>query len=72
MSIPASLLPYLLGEEKDYSTLQPSLIRVNIIFIVAIILTSGLRFVVRFHMLRSAGVDDSKHLREIFHISRAG
>ncbi|KAL2076005.1 hypothetical protein VTL71DRAFT_948 [Oculimacula yallundae] len=56
--IPPGLIPYLTGDKSDFSTLQPSILRVNVIFIAAIILTTGLRFLVRFRMLRSAGLDD--------------
>ncbi|KAH8600186.1 hypothetical protein B0O99DRAFT_682631 [Bisporella sp. PMI_857] len=58
VAIPPSLLPYLLGEKTDYSSLQQSLVKVNIVFMVTIILTTGLRFIVRCHMLRAAGLDD--------------
>lgn len=60
--IPPSLLPYLLHEETDDSTLQPSILKVNIVFIVTIVVATSLRFTVRFHTLRSAGLDDSKSL----------
>jgi len=60
--IPPDLLPYLLHEKTDDSTLQPSVLKVNIVFIVVIIVATSLRFTVRFRMLRSAGLDDSKDL----------
>ncbi|KAK0121627.1 hypothetical protein ONS95_009915 [Cadophora gregata] len=56
--IPPALLPYLIGSKTDFSTLQPSILKINVIFVAAIVLTTGLRFVVRFRMLRSAGLDD--------------
>jgi hypothetical protein len=58
--IPPSLIPYLLHEKIDNSTLQPLILKVNIVFIVVIIVATSLRFTVRFRMLRSAGLDDSK------------
>lgn len=58
--IPPELLPYLLHEKIDNGTLQPLLLKVNIIFIIVIIVATSLRFTVRFRMLRSAGLDDSK------------
>jgi len=58
--IPPSLLPYLLHEKIDNSTMQPVILKVNIIFIIVIIVATSLRFVVRFRMLRTAGLDDSK------------
>lgn len=58
--IPPSLLPYLLHEKIDDSTLQPLFLKVNIIFVIVIIFAASLRFAVRFRMLRSAGLDDSK------------
>lgn len=56
--IPQELLPYLLGEKTDYSSLQDSIIRVNVVCIALIVVTTSLRFYVRFRMLRSAGLDD--------------
>ncbi|KAG4443927.1 hypothetical protein IFR05_000567 [Cadophora sp. M221] len=56
--IPPALIPYLMGSKTDFSTLQPSILKVNVIFISTIAITTGLRFVVRFRMLRSAGLDD--------------
>ncbi|PVH86549.1 hypothetical protein DL98DRAFT_449675 [Cadophora sp. DSE1049] len=56
--IPPDLLPYLVGSKTDFSTLQPSILKINVTFVAAIVLTTGLRFVVRFRMLRSAGLDD--------------
>jgi hypothetical protein len=58
--IPPDLLPYLLHEKIDLSTQQPLILKVNIIFMVVIIVACSLRFTVRFRMLRSAGLDDSK------------
>jgi hypothetical protein len=58
--IPPNILPFLLHEEIDNSTQQPSLLKVNIVFIVTIIVATSLRFAVRFRMLRSAGLDDSE------------
>jgi hypothetical protein len=60
--IPPSLIPYLLHEKIDDSTLQPLILKVNIVYIVVIIIATSLRFTVRFRMLRSAGLDD----RELF------
>lgn len=57
-TIPPSLLPYLTGSKKDYSTVQDSIIKVNSIFLSLIILSTGSRFFVRFRMLRAGGVDD--------------
>jgi hypothetical protein len=62
--VPPSLLPYLFGEKKDYSSLQDVLIRVNVVFIVLVVSAAGLRFFVRFRMLRSAGLDDGKHTKQ--------
>ncbi|KAH9223244.1 hypothetical protein DL95DRAFT_380206 [Leptodontidium sp. 2 PMI_412] len=56
--IPPALIPYLIGSKTDFSTLQPSILKVNVIFISTIAVTTGLRFIVRFRMLRSAGLDD--------------
>jgi hypothetical protein len=60
--IPPSLLPYLLHEKVDDSTQQPLILKVNIIFIVVIIVATSLRFTVRFRMIRSAGLDDGKSI----------
>lgn len=57
-SVPPDLIPYLLGEKKDYSSVQGSIITVNVTFLTLICLTTGLRFWVRFGMLRAAGLDD--------------
>lgn len=62
-SIPPDLIPYLLGQKKDYSSVQSSIITVNVIFVTLICLTTGLRFWVRFGMLRAAGLDDSMLMR---------
>jgi hypothetical protein len=64
--IPPSLLPYLTGEKADYSSLQRSMVDINIVFIVTTTLTAGLRFFVRFHMLRAAGLDDCMRLGNFF------
>ncbi len=58
--IPPNLVPYLLHEKIDLSTQQPLILKVNVIFMVVIIVACSLRFTVRFRMLRSAGLDDSK------------
>lgn len=58
--IPPNLIPYLLHEKIDLSTQQLLILKVNIIFMVVIIVACSLRFTVRFRMLRSAGLDDSK------------
>ena len=60
VEIPPSLLPYLLGEKTDYSSLQQSLLIVNIVFIVTIVVTTGLRVIVRYQ-IRAGGLDDGKH-----------
>jgi hypothetical protein len=60
LEIPPSLLPYLLHEEIDDTTLQPSILKVNIVFIIIITVITSLRFTVRFRMLQSGGLDDSK------------
>ncbi|KAH7303701.1 hypothetical protein BKA65DRAFT_416406 [Rhexocercosporidium sp. MPI-PUGE-AT-0058] len=56
--IPSSLLPYLLGEKTDYSSFQPSLLKVNIVFLIITVLMTGLRCIVRIYILRAAGLDD--------------
>lgn len=60
LTIPPELLPYLLHEKVDNSTQSKSIITVNAVFLALIWVTTGLRFWVRFRMLRSAGLDDSK------------
>jgi hypothetical protein len=62
-SIPPSLLPYLTGSKKDYSTVQGSIIKVNAIFLLLVILSTGSRLFVRFRMLRAAGLDDGQYVR---------
>ncbi|KAG4429405.1 hypothetical protein IFR05_015112 [Cadophora sp. M221] len=57
-SIPAELMPYFTGEKTDYSSLQSTIIKLNSVFIALVVCTTGLRFWVRFHMLRSGGLDD--------------
>jgi hypothetical protein len=58
-SVPAELLPYLTGALHDDSSLQASILGVNIAFIVLVGLTTALRIYVRCIMLRAAGLDDS-------------
>ena len=58
-SVPSDLIPYLLGEKKDYSSAQGSILTVNVIFVTLVCLITGLRFWVRFGMLHAAGLDDS-------------
>ena len=62
-SIPPSLLPYLTGSKKDYSTVQGSIIKVNAVFLPLVILSTGSRLFVRFRMLRAAGLDDGRYVR---------
>ena len=56
--IPPALLPYLSGEKEDYSSLQGSILTISVIFTVLVVVTAGLRFWVRFQMLRAVGIDD--------------
>ncbi len=58
-TIPTSLLPYLTGAQKDYSSLSSSILAVNCIFIPLVIITAALRLWVRVHMIRALGLDDS-------------
>jgi hypothetical protein len=58
--IPPELLPYLLGEKEDYSSLQDSILRISITFAVLVAVTTALRFWVRFRMLRAVGLDDGR------------
>ena len=58
--IPPELLPYLMGEKEDYSSLQGSILKINITFVTLILITTALRFWVRFRMLRAVGLDDGK------------
>ncbi|KAH6671991.1 hypothetical protein B0J14DRAFT_669496 [Halenospora varia] len=51
--IPPSLLAYLLHEKTDDSTLQPSILKVNIIFIVVIIVATSLRLFMVLALLSS-------------------
>jgi hypothetical protein len=60
--IPESLLPYLTGQLKDYSSLQDAVFKVNIIFMTLVIISAALRMFVRFWLLRAAGIDDGKSL----------
>ncbi|PVH77395.1 hypothetical protein DL98DRAFT_573800 [Cadophora sp. DSE1049] len=57
-SIPVEFIPYFTGEKVDDSSLQSTIIKLNSIFIGLVVCTTALRFWVRFHMLRSAGLDD--------------
>lgn len=63
--IPPDVLQYLLREKIDDGTLQPTIFKVNVVFIIIVILTTTLRFVVRFRMIRSAGLDDGEHLARV-------
>lgn len=56
--VPPELLPYLLGEKKDNSSLQDSILRISISFAALVVFTTALRFWVRFRMLRAVGLDD--------------
>ena len=60
--IPESLLPYLTGQLKDYSSLQGVVVRCNIVFMTLVIISSGLRMFVRFRLLGAAGLDDGKSI----------
>jgi len=60
-SIPAEFVPYFTGEKVDESSLQPTIIKLNSIFIGLVVSTTALRFWVRFHMLQSGGLDDSEY-----------
>ncbi|KAG0647995.1 hypothetical protein D0Z07_5782 [Hyphodiscus hymeniophilus] len=57
-SVPPSLVPYFTGEKKDDGSMQDSIIKINAIFLPLILLSTGLRFFVRFRMLRAGGLDD--------------
>lgn len=59
MEIPKELLPYLLGQKKDYSSLQESLFRISITFAVLVTVSTALRLWVRLRMIRNVGSDDS-------------
>ena len=58
--MPESLVPYLTGQLKDYSSIQGTVIRCNVVFIAVVVLSSGLRMFVRFRLLYAAGIDDGK------------
>lgn len=60
MSGPPELVPYLLDEKVDNNSVQNSVTTINSVFLTLILATTGLRFWVRFRMLRSAGLDDRK------------
>src|SRR5271168_3681366 len=49
--IPESLIPYLDGQLTDYSSIQGTVIRCNIVFITIVVISSGLRIFVRFRLL---------------------
>ena len=59
LEIPKELLPYLLGQKKDDSSLQDSLFRISITFAVLVLVSTALRLWVRVRMLRAVGLDDS-------------
>jgi len=60
--IPESLIPYLTGELKDYSSLQSKVVKCNIIFMTVVVLSSGMRMFVRFRLLGAAGLDDGESI----------
>ena len=60
--IPESLIPYLTGQLKDYSSLQGVVVRYNIVFIILVVICSGMRMFVRFKLLTVAGLDDGKSI----------
>jgi hypothetical protein len=64
MEIPKELLPYLLGQKKDDSSLQESLFRISITFAVLVTVSTTLRLWVRVRMIRNVGSDDSMLFRE--------
>ncbi|KAH9207394.1 hypothetical protein DL95DRAFT_313834, partial [Leptodontidium sp. 2 PMI_412] len=51
-------MSYFTGEKTDDSSLQSTIVRLNSVFIALVVCTTGLRFWVRFHLLRSGGLDD--------------
>ncbi|KAK0130433.1 hypothetical protein ONS96_000952 [Cadophora gregata f. sp. sojae] len=57
-SIPAEFIPYFTGEKIDNGSLHSTIIKLNSVLIALVVSTSALRFWVRFHMLRSGGLDD--------------
>lgn len=61
LTMPPSLIPYFTGVKTDYSTLQPQIGIINGIFLALVLITTGARFWVRFKLLSSAGLDDSKY-----------
>ena len=58
MEIPKELLPYLLGQKKDASSLQDSLFRISITFAVLVTVSTVLRVWVRMRLVRNIGLDD--------------
>jgi hypothetical protein len=60
--IPESLVPYLTGQLKDDSSVQDTVFKFNITFAVLVAIAVGLRMVVRFGIIRAAGIDDSMSL----------
>lgn len=62
LTIPDNLVPYLTGELKDDSSVQDAVFKVNIAFAVLVAIAIGLRMVVRFGIIRAAGLDDGMSL----------
>lgn len=62
LPVPDSLIPYLTGQLKDDSSIQHTVFKFHITFAVLVIMTAGLRMVVRFGIIRAAGLDDSMSL----------
>ena len=58
--IPAELLPYILGTKKNDTSLEHSILTISVTFAILVLVTAGLRFWVRFRMLRAVGLDDGK------------
>ena len=58
LPIPESLIPYLTGQLKDYSSVQESVFIFNVIFAALVTVAATLRMVVRFYVIRAAGLDD--------------
>ncbi len=59
LPVPTELLPYLLGQKHDYTTITDSIYQFNIIFIIVVTVAVTLRMYVRFNLIRAAGPDDS-------------
>jgi cytochrome b561 len=63
LPVPESLIPYLTGELKDYSSVQDSVYTFNIAFGVLVVIALALRMFVRLYLIRAAGADDG-----VYHI----